>query len=103
MLMTQLCAQQMSLLRVSIILSIYHWIYVNQMVLNVDKTECMLLVTCQKLRDALKNISVGEDEYIMTPVSSHELLGIHVDNTLNWKTHITHLCSKIGSRLYVYI
>ncbi len=41
----------------------------------------MLLDTCQKLRDALTNRSVGEYEYIVTPVSSHKLLGIHVDNT----------------------
>ncbi len=58
---------------------IYHWINVNRMVLNVDKTECMLLGTCQKLRDALKNVSVGEDEYIVTPILSHKLLGILVD------------------------
>ncbi len=51
---------------------------------------------------ALKNISVGEDEYIVTPVSSHKLLGIHVDNTLSWKTHIAHLCSKLRSRLYLF-
>ncbi len=62
----------------------------------------MLLGTCQNLRDALKNLSVGEDEYIVTPVSSHKLLGIHVDNTLNWKTHIAHLCSKLRSRLYLF-
>ncbi len=28
--------------------------------------------------------------------------GIHVDNTISWKTHITHLCSKLRSRLYIY-
>ncbi len=49
----------------------------------------MLLGTCQKLRDALKYFSVGEDEYIVTQVSSHKLLGIHVGNTISWKTHIT--------------
>ncbi len=57
---------------------------------------------CQELRDALKNLSIGEDEYIVTPVSSHKLLGIHVDNTLNWKTHNTHLCSKLRIRLYLF-
>ncbi len=82
--------------------AIYHWINANRMVLNVDQTECVLLSTCQKLRDALKNFSVGEDEYIVTPVSSHKLLGIHVDNTFSWKIHITHLCSKLRSRLYLF-
>ncbi len=70
---------------------IYHWVTLNRMVLNVDKTECMLLGTCQKLRNALRYFSVGEDEYIVTPVSSRKLLGIHVDNTL-----------KLQSRLYLF-
>ncbi len=81
---------------------IYHWINVNRMVLNVDKIQFVLLGTCQKLHDALKNVSVGEDEYIVTPVWSHQLLQIHVDNTLSWKTHISHLCSKLSSRLYLF-
>ncbi len=62
---------------------IYYWINANRMVLNVDKTEYMLLGTCQKLHDALKHFSVGEDKYIVTPLLSHKLLGIHVDNTLS--------------------
>ncbi len=58
--------------------------------------------TCQKLCDTFKNFSVGEDEYIVTPVSCHKLLGIHVDNTLSLETHITHLCSKLRNRLYLF-
>ncbi len=46
-----------------------------------DDIDYMSEDTWQKLRDALKNISVGEDEYTVTPLSSHKLLGIHVDNT----------------------
>ncbi len=33
---------------------------------------------------------------------SYKLLGIHVDNTLSWKTHITHLCSNLRSRLHLF-
>ncbi len=65
----------------------YLWVNVNRMVLNVDKTDDMLLGTSQHLCDALKNLSVGEDEYIVTPVSSHKLFGIHVDNTLILDTY----------------
>ncbi len=76
---------------------IYHWINVNR---NVDKTESILLGTCQKLRDALKNVPVGEDEYTVTPILSHKHFGIHVNNTLSWN-NITHLCSKPWSRVYL--
>ncbi len=37
---------------------IYYWVNVNRMVLNVDKTDCMLLDRYLKLYDALKNVSV---------------------------------------------
>ncbi len=48
------------------------------------------------------DFSVGKDTYIETPVSSHNLLGIQVDNTLSWKTHITHLSFKLLNRLYLF-
>ncbi len=51
--------------------------------------------------DQDSNFSVGENEYIVTQVSSHKLLGIHVESTHSWKTHITHLCSKLRSRPYL--
>ncbi len=47
-------------------------------------------------------MSFGENGYIIIPVSSYKLHGIHVDNTLSWKTYITHLCSKLQSRLYLF-
>ncbi len=62
----------------------------------------MLLGAYQKLRNDLNNVFVGEDEYIVTPASSHKLLGIHIDNTLGWKSHIAHLRSKLRSRLYLF-
>ncbi len=41
-----------------------------------------------ELCNALKYVSVSEDEYIVTPASSHKLFRIHVGNTLTWKTHV---------------
>ncbi len=41
----------------------------------------MLLGTCYVMLS--RTFSVSEDEYIVTPVSSHKLHGIHVDNTLS--------------------
>ncbi len=71
------------------------------MVLNVDKTECMLLGTVKRLNSALMDFSVGENEYIIKPVNMHKLLGLHIDNTLSWTTNVSHICSKLRSRLPV--
>ncbi len=65
---------------------VYCWTSINRMVLNVDKTECMLFGTVKRLNSALKDFSVGENEYIIKPVNMHKLLGLHIDNTLSWTT-----------------
>ncbi len=48
------------------------------------------------------DLSVGENEYIIKPVNMHKLLGLHIDNTLSWTTHVNHLCSKLYSSLYLF-
>ncbi len=81
---------------------VYCWISISRMVLNVDKTECMLLGTVKRLNSALEDFSVGENEYIIKPVNTHELLGLHIENTLSWTTHVSHLCSKLCSGHYLF-
>ncbi len=68
------------------VISLYPWISVNSMVLNVNKTEFVLLCTIKRLNNALMDLSVSEIEYIITPVNTHThklLLGLHVDASLS--------------------
>ncbi len=69
--------------------------------MNQYKTTASFLETVQRLRMALNQFSVGESEYQITQVSSHKLLGVHVDNHLKWDTHMAHLCCNIRSSLQV--
>ncbi len=62
----------------------------------------MLRGTVKRLNSALKDFSLSENEYIIKPVNTHKLLGLHIDNTLSWTTHVNHLCSKLCSRLYLF-
>ena len=68
---------------------LYDWIDANYMVLNADKTEFMLLGARQKLRCANVNLCVHSNNYVVTPVMTHKLLGLHVDNNLSWNVHVT--------------
>ena len=74
----------------------------NVMVLNADKTECMLLGTRQKLRCANANFFVRGNNYDVTPVKKHRLLGLHVYSNLSRNVHVTKLCSKLRNRLYLF-
>ena len=78
---------------------LYNWIDANRMVLNAEKTECVLLGTRQKLRSASAAFCVHTDNRTVTSVDTHKLLGLHVDNSLTWSVHVTKLCSKLRSRL----
>ncbi len=62
---------------------VYCWISINCIVLNVDKTECMLLGTVWTLNSALTDFSVGENEYVIKSVNMQKLLGLHIVNTLS--------------------
>ena len=72
------------------------------MVLNAEKTKCVLLGTRQKLRSSNAPFCVHSHNRAVTSVDTHKLLGLHVDNSLTWSVHVTKLCSKLRSRLYLF-
>ena len=72
------------------------------MVFDAYKAECMLLGTRQKLRCANANFCVRDNNYVVTPVTTHMLLRLHVDSYLSWNVHVTKLCCKLRSRLYLF-
>ena len=58
----------------------------------------MTLGTKQKIDKVGKlNISIGNTQ--INHVSSQKLLGLFIDETLSWNTHIDHLCSVISSEI----
>lgn len=81
---------------------LYIWITDNRMVLNIDKTECMLIGTSQKLKQHINDLSIGCREYRVQRVDTHKLLGLHLDNHLSWNVHIDKLCAKLRSRLFLF-
>ncbi len=76
------------------------------MVLNIPKTESMLMGNVQRLRNAMDSFSIGEDEFTITVVNTHKLLGMHVDSSLTWDSLCTynmfHNLIHINSSFRVY-
>ena len=74
------------------------WSIRNKLPIHYGKSTTMTLGTRYKIREAgLLNISIGNTS--LNSVHSQKLLGLHIDETLNWNQHIDYLCSVISSRI----
>ncbi len=76
------------------------WLSENRLVLNTDKTVCMILSTHQcraTLTNCTLNLKVG-DKHIKQ-VNEAKLLGIIIDENLTWEKHIYKMCNKISKIL----
>ncbi len=71
------------------------------MVLNIPKTESMLMGTVQRLQNAIDSFSIRKDEFTISVVNTYKLLGLHVDSLLTWDRHVASLVSKVRSMLHV--
>ena len=74
------------------LISVNDWIIANRLSLNLVKTNYMLFSnTLASLPD---NIIFNDIQ--ITEVLSTKFLGLHIDNKLNWKDHISYLCKLLS-------
>ncbi len=79
--------------------SLSKWVNENRLVLNTDKTVCMILSTHQSrapLTNCTLNLKV-EDKHIKQ-LNKAKLLGI-IEESLTWDKHIYKMCNKISKKL----
>ena len=72
-----------------------NWFKEDNMIVNQDKFKTMI-ITSNKEQN---NTSVKINGVDITPESSVKLLGIEVDNKLNFEKHISTLCNKASNQL----
>ncbi len=76
------------------------WCDMNKMVLNIKKTKSMLITTWQKLATLPRDyLSIPLKGDILQHVWSDKLLGVTVDQHLNWHEHVNQIHRKISSNL----
>lgn len=78
------------------------WCKNNGMVLNSAKTKVMLITTNQK-RQRLDNTNLNllyMDEALKM-ISNDKILGVFVDNNLQWSDHVKHISKKISSYIWL--
>jgi hypothetical protein len=66
--------------------SLDQWFTSNQLVLNITKTN-VIKFTPKTTAHVPLDISF-KDNNVLHEVNSTKILGIHIDNHMNWKTHI---------------
>ena len=76
------------------------WMKNNKLSLNLEKTECMLIGSSQKL-SRCNPLNVIVNDVKISNVQSSKLLGVMVDQNLSWKEHIDFVGGKISKKLGV--
>ena len=70
------------------------------MIINPDKFQAIIL---DKKKSNLTNIPLTIDNQTIKSVPSVELLGIHLDNKLNFNLHISNICRSAANQLNAFI
>lgn len=71
------------------------WCDKNHLVLNVTKTQEMVLDP----RQVTTHEPVVIKDQTINQVAAYRYLGVHIDNLLCWKAHIDNLCNKLQQRV----
>ena len=83
--------------------NVYDWCTQNCLVSNESKTKYMLMMNNQKrasLKNPVLNINLGSCK--ITQTKNEKLLGVHLDENLNWNVHINKLCEKLTAKLLLF-
>lgn len=75
----------------------FDWFNINKLSLNLKKTKCMVFKARQ--RRYCPNIQLKIDDRCIDQVSETVFLGVILDETLSWKSHISHIANKISKSI----
>ena len=76
------------------------WFTKNEMIINPDKFQAIIL---DKKKSNLTNIPLTIDNQTIKSVPSVELLGVHLDDKLNFNLHINNICRSAENQLNALI
>jgi len=83
------------------ILNISDWCNTNRMALHPKKTKSMLITTRQKHQRQSLNLNLMHGAVNIDQVHEHRVLGVIIDDELNWSSHITTVYKRVSSNLYL--
>ena len=79
---------------------VINWFTKNETIINPDKFQAIIL---DKKKSNLTNIPLTVDNQTIQSVPSVKLLGIHLDDKLNFNLHISNICRSAANQLNALI
>lgn len=73
--------------------SVINWMDINQLTVNLKKTNYMTFKTKNKV---IPPLHIRHEGQLLTEVKHTTFLGITIDNNLNWEEHVGKICDKIN-------
>ena len=73
--------------------NLINWFEINYFKMNADK--CKLLITNHE------DISISVDGYDIKAKKSVKLLGVKIDNKLDFNEHVSNICKKVSLKIHV--
>ena len=70
-----------------------NWLKANKLSLNVEKSHYMIF---SRKKDTPHDVDLRINEAKICRVNNVKFLGIIVDESLNWRHHISHICKKLS-------
>ena len=77
------------------------WCHKNRMILHPSKSKSMLIATRQKQQKQPQTLALTLTSKDIEQIREHRVLGVIIDDQLNWKYHINYLSKKISRNLYL--
>ena len=72
----------------------------NHMSLNEYKTKFMIITSRQKRQNIITTPSLYIKDTPVYEVTTHKVLGVIIDQNLNWSSHVNNLCKRISQKLF---
>ena len=77
--------------------NVQKWLRANKLSLNIGKTECVLIGSRQKTKHADTQLQLDRENEMVKKVKNTKVLGVQLDENLNWEKHIDYISSKVSS------
>ena len=77
------------------------WCTENSMIINPVKTECMVITSWQKQQVEPLTLNLSVNNQSIVQVTKHKLLGVTIDDELEWNCHVDNVCKSVSRNLFL--